>query len=136
MNSPSRQWDFEPLELPFTQFLKPFTALTLDPAHSSSFKGGPTEPFVHWSRLPEAAAQAGTKAASGAMNAASTAMTSPVRMLLARTVLLNCLGTALPPFLLCLVGGISPNRVTRWGPRGRQVIPRSPYGNGRLKLSG
>jgi hypothetical protein len=72
MNSPSRQWDFWPLEFPFTQFLKPLTAASDDPAHCSSLMGGPTAPLVHWSRLPEEAAEAGgTKTASEVTKAAA-----------------------------------------------------------------
>src|SRR5690349_14856958 len=71
MNSPSRQWDFEPFEFPLTQFAYPpelgwpLRIETLPPpfapAHCSRVGAAPpvpTAPLVHWLRLAEPLARA------------------------------------------------------------------------------
>src|SRR5215475_11485665 len=91
MNSPSRQCDFAPLELPFTQFLYDVdapplmplmatdAAAVLDPMQGSG-DSGDTWPLVHWSRLAAAvAAPAGwaSRSAGVASPATMAAMVSP-----------------------------------------------------------
>src|SRR6266568_150274 len=74
MNCPSFQWAFEAFAFPFTQSEK-LVPPSVPFRHGVSASGGPTPPFVHWSRFAARLA-----APAGWANMATAGMLSPAAM--------------------------------------------------------